>query len=95
VTVGESYNKIYRNSRTAFPNLWLDNPMGVRKIFHGVRGKISVMAYFCLHNLHGNTISNVASIATAYVSEQFSLFRYLLNRKITKFNFYMFLALFW
>jgi hypothetical protein len=26
--------------------------LGVRKIFKGVRGKILVMAYFCLHNLH-------------------------------------------
>jgi hypothetical protein len=44
--------------------------------------KISVMAYFCLYKLH-EKIRSLISFATAYNSEQSTLFRCSLTRKIT------------
>jgi hypothetical protein len=48
------------------------------------------MAYFCLYKLH-EKIRSLISFATAYNSEQSTLFRCSLTRKITSLFFHMFL----
>jgi hypothetical protein len=73
------------------PKLWFANPLGFRKIFGGIRQKIPVTV-FCLNNLHDKTTGNLVSFATAFVSEQSTLVRWLL--KLQCLILYRFLVLF-
>jgi hypothetical protein len=98
VLLGQGYSTpqgaVIHEYRAVVTNLWFENHLGVRKIFQGVREKISVMVYFLSSKLHGKTIGNLVSIATAYVSRQFTLIHCSFIVKLLCLIFHLFLLLF-